>query len=462
MTRSRIFQCLFLPIRLVCLVCLVCAGQTALIGQTGDDARNAWPSFRGPGASGVADGQGAPAEWDVSSGQNIRWGMEVPGASNSSPIVWGDRVFVTTAISGSGEEVLRAGLVGGIASLEDESEHTWKLYALDSETGQVVWERDVHQGVPGVKRHPKGSQASSTPVTDGQRVIVLFATIGVLASYDFDGELLWKTDIGLIDSAAYNDPTASWGHSSSPIIYENSVIVQADGQNDPFLAAYDIEDGSQLWKTDRGEDLPSWGTPAIANWSQGDELITNGTMIRGYDPVTGEERWSLGPNSFITVPTPVVGPDMVYVSGGYQPVRPIYAIRPGASGDISLAEGEVTNDAIAWSLDRDGPYIPTPLLYRDLFYIIRMNGVLTAYDADNGDQVYRVRVGTGTFTESPVAADGRLYISNEAGEVFVVQAGPEYAELARNEMNEMIMATPAISNGLIFVRTMNHIYAVGE
>jgi outer membrane protein assembly factor BamB len=178
--------------------------------------------------------------------------------------------------------------------------------------------------------------------------------------------------------------------------------------------------------------------------------------------VTGEERWSLGPNSFITVPTPVVGPDMVYVSGGYQPVRPIYAIRPGASGDISLAEGEVTNDAIAWSLDRDGPYIPTPLLYRDLFYIIRMNGVLTAYDADNGDQVYRVRVGTGTFTASPVAADGRLYISNEAGEVFVVQAGPEYAELARNEMNEMIMATPAISNGLIFVRTMNHIYAVGE
>ena len=441
---------------------LVCSAQSSLLGQRSEDAARAWPSFRGPGASGVADGQGALTEWNVSSGQNIRWSTNLPGASNSSPIVWGDRVFVTTAISGLGEEVLRAGVSGDIASLDDVSEHTWKLYALDAGTGRVVWQRDVHQGVPGVKRHPKGSHASSTPVTDGQRVIVLFATIGVLAAYDFDGDLLWETDIGVIDSAAYNDPTASWGHSSSPIIYQNSVIVQADGQEDPFLAAYDIVDGRELWKADRGDDLPSWGTPAIATGSQGDELIANGTTIRGYDPATGEERWSLGPNSFITIPTPVVGPDLVYVAGGYQPIRPIYAIRPGASGDLSLAEDEVRNDAIAWSQDRDGPYIPTPLLYRDLFYIIRINGVLTAYDAGTGDQVYRVRVGTGTFTASPVAADGRLYISNESGEVFVAQAGREYVELARNEMDEMIMATPAISDGLIYVRTMNHIYAIGE
>ena len=441
---------------------LVASVQLSVFGQTAEESANAWPSFRGPGASGVADGQGAPSEWDVPTGRNIRWSTNIAGASNSSPIVWGDRVFVTTAISGLGEEVLRAGISGDIRSLDDVSEHTWKLYALDAETGQVVWERDVHQGVPGVKRHPKGSHASSTPVTDGQRVIVLFATIGLLAAYDFDGDLLWETDIGVVDSAAYNDPTASWGHSSSPIIYQDSVIVQADGQVNQFVAAYDIADGHELWKADRPDELPSWGTPAIATWSGGDELITNGTTIRGYDPATGEERWTLGPNSFITIPTPVVGPDLVYVAGGYQPVRPIYAIRPGSSGDISLAEGEVTSDAIAWSQDRDGPYIPTPLLYRGLFYIVRLNGVLTAYDAATGEQVYRVRVGTGTFTASPVAADGRLYIANEAGEVFVVEAGREYVEIARNQMDEMIMATPAISDGLIFVRTLNFIYAIGE
>ena len=441
----------------ICITSAVLDGEPAL-----QDAPQGWPSFRGPGASGVADGQGALVEWDVPTGENIRWTTPVPGASNSSPIVWGDRLFVTTAISGLGEETLRAGISGGIRPLEDLSEHTWKLYALDTRTGQVVWEKEVHQGVPGAKRHPKGSHASSTPVTDGQRVIVLFGTIGLLAAYDFEGELLWKTDIGVIDSAAYNDPTAGWGHSSSPIIYEDSVIVQADGQENPFVAAYDITDGQQRWRTNRGDEFPSWGTPAIARGSRGDELITNGTTIRGYDPVTGEERWSLGPNSFITVPTPVVGPDLVYVAGGYPPVRPICAIRPGFSGDSSLAGGAGANDAIAWSHDRDGPYIPTPLLYRGLFYVVRMNGVLTAYDAGTGEQVYRSRVGTGLFTPSPIAADGRLYIANEDGEVYVVEAGPEYVEVARNEMDEVIMATPAISDGLIFIRTVNNVYAIGE
>lgn len=425
------------------------------------DARP-WPAFRGPAASGVADGQDPPLEWDVDSRASVLWETAIPGASNSSPIVWGDRLFLATAVSGSGTDTLRAGISGDIRSLEDRSEHVWHLYAIDTASGSVLWDREVHRGVPGVMRHPKGSQASSTPVTDGERVVVLFGTIGLLAAYDFDGELIWQDDIGVIDSAAYNDPTAHWGHSSSPIIYDDMVIVQADGQEDPFIAAYALEDGRQIWKTDRGEDLSSWGTPAIATGPEGDELIANGTVIRGYDPHTGEEFWSLGPNSYITIPTPVVGPDLVYVTGGYQPIRPIYAVRPGARGDISPGAGTGSNAAVRWSVDRDGPYIPTPLLYGDLLYVLRINGVLAAYDADTGEEVYRVRVGTGTFTASPVASDGRIYVANEDGQVFVAAAGEEYRELAVNEMGSMIMATPAISGGRMYIRTLNSIFAVGS
>jgi outer membrane protein assembly factor BamB len=186
-------------------------------------------------------------------------------------------------------------------------------------------------------------------------------------------------------------------------------------------------------------------------------LIANGTVVRGYDPRTGEGRWSLGPNSYITIPTPVVGPDAFYVTGGYQPVRPIYAVRRGASGDLT-ASG---SDAVLWSSDRDGPYIPTPLLYRGLLYTLQVNGVLTAYDSETGEEVYRARVGAGTFTASPVASDGRLYIACEDGRVFVVEAGPEYRELGVNATGEMIMATPAISGGRMYLRTIERIYAIG-
>lgn len=444
------------------VILILVAGTIVWAGPAQSPNPRPWPGFRGPAASGVADGQGAPLEWDVATGRSVLWETEIPGASNSSPIVWGDRLFLTTAISGSGTETLRAGISGDIRSLEDRSEHVWHLYSIDTASGNVVWDREVYRGVPGVMRHPKGSQASSTPVTDGERVVVLFGTIGRLAAYDFDGDLIWQDDIGVIDSAAYNDPNAHWGHSSSPIIYDDMVIVQADGQQDPFIAAYALEDGRQIWKTDRGEDLSSWGTPAIASGPAGDELIANGTVIRGYDPRTGEERWSLGPNSYITIPTPVVGPDLVYVTGGYQPIRPIYALRPGGRGDISPGAGEKSDGAVRWSTDRDGPYIPTPLLYRNLLYVLRINGVLAAYDADTGEEIYRVRVGTGTFTASPVASDGRIYVANEDGQVFVVAAGEEYEELAVNEMGSMIMATPAISGGRMYIRALNSLFAVGS
>ncbi len=426
------------------------------------DAARPWPSFRGSGGSGVGDGQGAVVNWDVATDRNIRWKTPIPGIANASPIVWDDRVFVATAISGAGDTTFRTGDYGSVTSVDDLSEHTWKLYSLDARSGQVVWEREVHRGDPRTKRHMKGSHASSTPATDGRHVVVLFGTAGVLAAYDMDGGLLWKNDVGLLDNGWFFDPTVQWGHSSSPIIYLNSVILQVDRQKDSFIAAYDLDDGHQLWRTSRDDEIPTWGTPTIARGRSGDELITNGTKVRGYDPETGGLRWTLGPNSEVTVGSPVVGPDLVYVTGGYPPVRPVYAIRPGFSGDISLGDAS-SNDAIAWSHDRHGTYIPTPILYRGLLYTLNINGVLSAYDAQTGASVYRTRIGAGgAFSASPVAADGRLYFASEDGDVFVGRAGRDYVQVAHNEMDGVIMATPAISDGLIVIRTMGHVYGIGE
>jgi outer membrane protein assembly factor BamB len=420
-----------------------------------------WPMFRGAQASGVADAQGAVVEWDVKSGKNVRWKTPIPGVANASPVIWGNRIYVVTAISSSGDTMFQAGNAG-INAHADISEHTWRLYALDSATGAIVWDKEVHKSVPRTKRHPKGSQAAATPVTDGRRVAVLFGTAGILAAYDTSGTQLWKKDLGLIDNGYVADPTQQWGHSASPILYENSVIIQADQQKGSYVAAFDLADGKELWKTIREDEISSWGTPLVVKGKAGDELITNGTKIRGYDPKTGKIRWTLGPNSQVVIPTPIAGNEIVYVSGGYQPVRPIYAIKPGGSGDISLPTGKTSSDSITWSVDRDGPYISTPLLYRGVLYSLNNNGVLNTFDALNGERLYRGRVGPGgAFSASPIAADGRLYFSNEDGQVYVVRAGKDYVQIAVNEMSEPITATPAIADGLTVVRTVRAVYGIG-
>ncbi len=420
-----------------------------------------WPSFRGANAAGVADGQGAVAEWDVATGRNVRWKTPIPGIAVSSPVVWGDRVFVTTAI-GSGDQTFRTGLYGDVAPLNDLSTHTWRMYAVDRRSGKVLWQRDVYSGAPKVKRHTKSSQASSTPATDGKHVVAIFGTIGQLVAFDVDGKPLWTRDIGVIDNGWFFDPTYQWGHSSSPIIYKSSVIVQADQQKGSYMAAFDLASGKPLWRTERANEISTWGTPAIVSGPRGDELVTNGTKVRGYDPVTGKELWTLGPNSEITVGTPVVGKGVAYVTGGYPPVRPLYAVKAGATGDISLQKGQTASEAIAWSNDREGTYIPTPVLYRDILYTLNINGILIAYNAATGERLYRARVGGGgAFAASPIAADGKLYFASEDGDVFVARAGPEYIELGKYSMNEVIMATPAISDGTIIIRTLGHLYGIG-
>lgn len=421
-----------------------------------------WPAFRGDAGEGNGDGQRAVTEWDVATGKNIKWKTPIPGIANSSPIVWGNRVFVTTAVSAS-DKTFRTGLYGDVAPLNDLSEHEWKMYALDKATGKVLWERSVYKGAPKTKRHPKATQANSTPVTNGSQVVALFGSIGQLVAWDVDGRERWRVDLGVLDSGWFLDPGVQWGHSSSPIIYGNSVIVQADIQKGSYLAAWDIATGKPLWKSVRDE-IPSWGTPAIVRNPNGrDEIVTNGTRIYGYDAATGRQLWTLGPNSELTVGTPVTGHGLVYVTGGYPPVRPIYAVRPGATGDLSLPKGAESSAAIAWSNMTEGTYIPTPIVYGGYLITFNINGIVTAYNAETGARAFRGRVGTGgAFAASPIAADGRLYIASEDGEVFVVTVGPGLEQVAKNDMKEVIMATPAISDGLIVIRTMGNVYGIGQ
>jgi outer membrane protein assembly factor BamB len=423
-----------------------------------------WPSFRGEAGSGNGDGQRAVVEWDVTTGRNIKWKTPIPGLANSSPIVWNNRVFVTTAVSTTGDNRLRTGLYGDVAPVRDLSEHEWKIYALDKSTGKVVWERSAYTGTPKTKRHTKATQANSTPVTDGRRVVAVFGSIGLLVAWDFNGKELWRTDLGVVDSGWFLDPGYQWGHSSSPIIFRNSVIVQADGQKGSHLAAWDLTSGKQLWKTAREDEISTWGTPVVLTPASGRaEVVTNGTKVRGYDAASGKLLWTLGPNSEITVGSPVTGNGLVFVTGGYPPVRPIYAIRPGAAGDISLPKGSESSDAIAWSNMTDGTYIPTPLVYDGKLITLNINGIVNAYNASTGERVFRGRVGEGgAFAASPVAADGRLYIASEDGDVYVMRLEPGLTPLAKNGMNEIIMATPAISDGLIFIRTLGHVFGVGE
>ncbi len=424
-----------------------------------------WPSFRGSHALGVADGYDLPATWNAEKSENIKWKTPIPGMAHSSPVIWDNRVFITTAVSSDTSSKLRVGLYGDVAPDKDVSRHIWKVYGLDKKTGKIVWEKTAFEGIPKVKRHTKATQANSTPATDGKHVVALFGAEG-LYCYDLNGKLLWKKDLGMLDSGWFYDPDYQWGHGSSPVIYKNLVIVQCDIQKNSFIAAYDLKNGKEVWRTQRDE-IPSWGTPTIYEGKSRAELIANGTnRIRGYDPMTGTELWQLSGNSEVTTPTPFVAHDLIFVTSGYRPIQPIYAIRVGATGDISLKENEESNAHIAWSKKRGGPYMPTPIVYGDYLYTCANNGTLTCYNAKTGEQIYRERLGAQgsgyAFTASPVAAEGKVYFTSEDGEIFVVRAGPKYELLATNSMGEVCMATPAISEGMIFVRTQRHVYGIGQ
>jgi outer membrane protein assembly factor BamB len=278
------------------------------------------------------------------------------------------------------------------------------------------------------------------------------------------GRLKWKKDLGVLNAGAYDLPEYEWGTASSPIIYKGLVIVQCDAQKDSFLLAADLRTGRTVWKTPR-EELPSWGTPTVYTGRARPELVTNGSnFIRGYDPSNGRELWRLGGSSKITAPTPVFSGDLIVVASGRRPEAPIFVIRAGAAGDITLAEGQGASPSVAWSKRARGSYMPTPLIYGPHLYVLSNQGVLDCYDLRTGAEVYRERLPHqgGGFSASPVASDGRLYLSAEDGDVFVVRAGPKFELLATNPLGELLMATPAISEGMMYVRAQHHVFAIGR
>ncbi|MCH7824741.1 MAG: PQQ-binding-like beta-propeller repeat protein [Acidobacteria bacterium] len=418
-----------------------------------------WPAFRGPGSSGIAEGFATATTWNAETGDNVLWSAPIPGLSHSSPVVWGDRVFVTTAISSSNNS-LRVGLYGDITPVRDNSEHTWKIYALDKRSGAIVWERTVHTGVPAVMRHPKSTHASATMTTDGTHLIAYFGSEGLYA-YDMDGELLWRKDLGVLDAGFYVVPEAQWGVASSPIIYDGKVILQADVQENSFIAAFNLSDGAEIWRTGR-DDVPTWGTPNVYLSGDRAQIVVNGYRhIGAYDPDSGTEIWKMRGGGDIPVPTPIFAHGLIFITNAHGPGSPIYAIRPDSTGDISLGEGEDANEHVVWSVPRGGSYMVTPMVYGDYLYNLRNNGALSVFNARTGERMYQARLGAGGgFSASPVAADGKVYFTGEDGDIFVLEAGPEFELLATNQMGEVCMATPAISEGMLLFRTQGHVVAV--
>lgn len=426
-------------------------------------ANGSWPSFRGPQASGVNEGQNLPDQWNAKTGQNILWRTPIPGLAHSSPVVWGNRVFITSAISTDPKATFRPGLYGDGDASKDRSVHQWMIYAIDKHSGKIAWQRVAHRGEPIEKRHIKSTYANSTPATDGRIVVAWFGSHGVHA-YDVNGQFLWKVDLGRVDMGAYDIPTYEWGPASSPIIWNDLVIVQCDTQADSFLLALDAKTGKTVWKTDRDE-IPSWGTPTVVETSAGSQLVTNASnFIRAYDPRTGKELWRLGRSSKITAPTPIYTEDLIVVASGRGPERPIFAVKASARGDLTLADGKTSSETIVWSKTGRGSYMPTPLIYRGLLYVLANNGTFDAYNLKTGEEVYRQRlptIGSG-YSASPVAADGKIYLSNEDGEILVVGAGEKFTHIATNSIGELLMATPALSDGVMYVRSAQSLFAVGK
>ena len=422
-----------------------------------------WSSFRGPSASGIAEGMRLPDHWDGATGKNILWRTPIPGLGHSSPIVWADRVFVTTAVSSNPSASFKPGLYGDGDASEDRSSQQWMILAIDKKTGKTLWQRVAYEGEPLNKRHMKSTYASATPATDGRIVVAWFGSQGVYA-YEMDGRLRWKVDLGRVNMGAYDIPSYEWGPASSPIIWNGLVILQCDTQADSFVMALNADTGELVWKTAR-QELPSWGTPTVATFGNDLQLVTNASnFIRGYDPRSGKELWRLGGSSKITAPTPIFSDGLIVVVSGRAPERPIFVIRPDARGDLTLPDGKTSSDAVVWSRTGRGSYMPTPLIYHGILYVLANGGVFDAYDLRTGEEIYRQRLATigDGYSASPVASDGKIYLSNEDGDMTVVQAGREFKALATNSLGELLMATPALSDGVMYVRTAKSLFAIGH
>jgi outer membrane protein assembly factor BamB len=460
----------------------------------GSEPSAAWPQFRGPAGAGIFEGK-LPTTWSAK--DNVAWSVDVKGRGWSSPVAWNTTVFVTSAISPGAFKAPSTGIFGNdyVAELmkqglsEDEvnkrvisrdieltgetGEIRYMVYAFDANSGKLKWEREAHKGAPFGGRHRKNTYASETPATDGERLYVYFGNVGLFA-YSLYGKLLWTTRFD--PQPMYLD----FGTAASPVVHDGRVFVVHDNEGKSFVAAVDAKTGKRLWQMERDIKAPQgsgWSSPFI--WAaegtesadrkrnQRTELIVIGRQHAvSYDPVTGREQWRLRGLTGQSTPTPVAAGGLLFLATGSQGEsnRPVFAVRPGASGDISLAKGEESNAFVAWVHPRASAYTSSPLVYRGRMYVVNDNGILTVFDAQTGKEIYKARAGGSgnTFSASPWAADGKIYLLSEDGHTFVIEAGDKYVEVSKNSMDEMSFASPALAANTIFLRTQTKLYRIGR
>ena len=444
-------------ILIICATLLSC--QSSIQNNPGPDIN--WPGFRGSHANGIANNVSLPATWNIETSENIKWKIAVPGLGLSSPVVWEDRLFITTAVSEDEKAELKTGLYGDVESVEEEMNHAWILMCFDKNSGDLLWERTANTGVPKVKRHPKSSHANCTPATNGEYVIAFFASEG-LYCYTMDGTLIWKKDLGVLDAGFFTMPEAQWEFASSPVIHKDRVIVQCDIQKGSFIAAFELKSGKEIWKKLRDE-VPTWSTPTVFERDEKTQIVVNGFKhIGGYAFNDGQEIWKMTGGGDIPVPTPVVSDELIFINSAHGKMSPIYAIKTNASGDISLTDKNTSNEYIKWSIRRGGSYMLTPLIYQSYLYNCQWNGALTVYQAQTGELAYKESFSGSAFSASAVAADSKIYFTSEEGEVYVLRPGPEYNLMAKNSLGGQSMATPAISENTIYFRTRQEVIAISE
>jgi outer membrane protein assembly factor BamB len=430
----------------------------ALLGSTATaKVSTNWPQWRGPDGQGVSVETGLPIEW--SNTKNVKWKTPLAGRGHSSPIVWGKKIFLTTALDG---EVIPGRTPGVTHKMSDGSDfvhpdavganlkHTFKVICVDRDTGKILWERVAYEGPVYDSRHKKASFASSTPATDGKYVFAFFGSEGLYA-YDFKGTLLWKQQFNKLG-------TASVGYGVSPILYENLVILQCDDSGlNSFIVAFDKKTGKEAWRVPRKVDV-TWSTPVLVHTPARTELVASAAeAIIAYDPLTGKELWRHKGLESNAVPTAVVSKDLVVVTSGY-PTKIALALRGGGSGDVT------GTSRLVWSYNKGTAYVPSPILYGDYVYLMTDRGLLTCLDAKTGKMEYegaRVPKAT-TFMASPVAYEGKILLTSEEGDTYVLKAGPKHEVIRTNSLGEPVYASPAIADGKIFIRGQENLYCIGD
>lgn len=413
------------------------------------EAEKYWSQWRGPQATGAATSGNPPVTW--SDDKNILWKIEIPGRGSSSPVIWGDRIFVQTAVPASAPTGQASHRPQG--ALTPRELHRFLVYAIDRTTGTTVWERTAAEIVPHEASHPdNGTWASSSPVTDGEHVFAFFDSFGLYA-YDMEGTLIWEKDLG--DKHMRNE----FGEGSTPALHGNHIVIVWDQIGGPsFIVALDKRTGAEQWRVERDE-IDTWATPLILEHEGRAQVVTAGqNKLRSYDLETGKIVWEAPGVTMNPIPSPVSADGMVYVTSGFRG-NSLKAIR------LADAKGDLTgSSAIVWTLDRDTPYVPSPLLYDGVIYILKTNSaILSAFDAKTGTPHYQAQrlQGLGEVFSSPVAAAGRVYITDRNGHSLVLKSGPSYEVLATNTLDDGFDASPAIAGDVIYMKGYRYLYAIG-